>query len=149
MNEGAAIGLGYRPIINPDGPFENLIGPFYERPEPDGGSSYAFQVREAHTNKAGVAHGGMLMSFAGGVLMCAASAANGGGQLAGLSMSVSFLAPARPGDLIECRPRLIRETAGILFAGGEFMAGAEIILSARSLWETIRMRPKAAETREI
>ncbi len=147
--ESAALALGYRPILNPVDPFEDVIGPFYERAEPDGGASYAFQVREDHTNMAGIAHGGMLMSFADTVVAQAAFAANGGDHVVTLSMSASFLAPARVGDLVECRPKLIRKTAEILFVGGEFMVSGAVILSARSLWKTIRTRPKMAKILEI
>ncbi len=146
---GAAIALGYQPMLNPADPFELVIGPFYERRESDGGASYAFQVREAHTNQAGIAHGGMLMSFADTVVAHAAFAAHGGDDVVTLSMSTAFLAPARIGDLVECRPRLIRRTAEILFVGGEFMVGGAVILSAKSLWKTIRMRPKVAEIPDI
>lgn len=141
--------LGYRPILNPVDPFEHVIGPFYERREPDGAASYAFRVHEDHTNMAGIAHGGMLMCFADTVVAHAAFAANGSDHVVTLSMSASFLAPARVGDLVECRPTLIRRTAEILFVGGEFMVGETVIVSARSLWKTIRMRPKMAKITEI
>lgn len=139
--------LGYRPILNPVDPFEEVIGPFYERQEAGGGMSYAFQVREAHTNMAGITHGGMLMSFADTVVAQAAFAANGGDHVVTLSMSTAFLAPARTGDLVECRPRLIRRTAEILFVSGDFMVGGVTILTADSLWKTIRLRPKTAKNR--
>jgi len=147
--ERTALALGYQPILNPVDPFEHVIGPFYARAEQDGGASYAFQVREEHTNMTGVAHGGMLMSFADTVVAHAAFAANGSDHVVTLSMSASFLAPARVGDLVECRPKLIRKTAEILFVGGEFMVAGEVILSARSLWKTIRMRSKTAKIPEI
>ncbi len=147
--ESAVMALGYLPILNPVDPFEHVIGPFYERPETDGAASYAFQVREAHTNMAGIAHGGMLMSFADTVVAHAAFAANGSDHVVTLSMSASFLAPARIGDLVECRPTLIRKTAEILFVGGDFMVAGAVILSAKSLWKTIRMRPKVSENHEI
>jgi len=150
MREAAsALGLGYRLLADQGDPYLHFIGPFYERHEPDGGFSYACEVRPAHANMAGNAHGGMLMSFADTVVAHAAFAANGSDHVVTLSMSASFLAPARVGDLVECRPTLIRKTAEILFVGGEFMVAGAVILSARSLWKTIRMRPKTVGNPEI
>lgn len=143
--ESAVLALGYQVIADSPDPFEHIIGPFYERCEADGGVSYAFRVRQEHTNMAGIAHGGMLMSFADTVVAQAAFAANGSDHIVTLSMNVSFLAPARIGDLVECCPRLIRRTAEILFIDGDFRVGEAVILTAKSLWKTIRMQPKMAK----
>ncbi|HEX4889697.1 MAG TPA: PaaI family thioesterase [Alphaproteobacteria bacterium] len=143
--QNAILALGYQAIADSPDPFEHIIGPFYERRESGGGVSYAFQVRQEHTNMAGIAHGGMLMSFADMVVAQAAFAANGSDHIVTLSMNVSFLAPARIGDLVECRPGLIRQTAEILFIDGDFRAGEEVILTVKSLWKTIRMRPKTVK----
>ncbi|HCO90705.1 MAG TPA: PaaI family thioesterase [Alphaproteobacteria bacterium] len=138
------IALGYEPDLSPVDPYEVLIGPFYARPEPEGDYSYAFRVGEQHTNVNEIAHGGMLMSFADSVVANAAFAANDGMPAVTLSMNTTFLAPGRIGDLVECRPRLVRKTREIIFVDADFQARGEVLLTVKSLWKVIRLRKAQA-----
>lgn len=145
--EGAGPPHGYMPAA-PAGHFESTTGPFYIRHAPDG-AAHAFIVTQAHMNMSGAAHGGMLGSFAHRVLRQAAIAANQGEMVALLSISLSFLAAAREGDLVECLPRVIRGSAANLLVEAKFTAGGVVILTASSLWESLRTRPKTAKKAEI
>ncbi|MSP42997.1 MAG: PaaI family thioesterase [Alphaproteobacteria bacterium] len=141
--EAAAPPPGYQ-HSEPADPYEDAIGPFYVRVTPEG-PIYAFSVTEKHMNMSGNAHGGMLGCFADTIFRLAAGSANDGAKVTPLSMSLSFMAAARAGDLVECRPEVIRRTAGTLFVSGSFNVGGVIIFSASSLWETLRTPPETAK----
>lgn len=129
------LGLGYRLLADQGDPYLHFIGPFYERHEPDGGVSYACEVRPDHANMAGNAHGGMLMSFVDMVMSQPAYAAQGNDQAAAVSTATSFMAPVRIGDLIECRPEVLRKAGDILFVAGAFRVGETCVVSVQSLWK--------------
>jgi len=136
MREAAsALGLGYRLLADQGDPYLHFIGPFYERHEPDGGFSYACEVRPAHANMAGNAHGGMLMSFVDMVMAQPAYMAQGKDQVTAVSTVASFIAPVRIGDLVECRPDVLRKTGDVLFVAGVFRVADICVLSAQSLWK--------------
>ncbi len=134
--EGTQPSPGYLPAP-PSGRFEKDIGPFHMQQTPDG-ARHALMITQTHMNMSGSAHGGMLGSFAHRVFRLAAMTANQGEKVAMLSISLSFLAAAREGDLVECRPRVIRGSAANLLVEGKFIAGGVVILTASSLWETLR-----------
>ncbi len=141
-NDANAEKLGYRLILGGADAFMRLIGPFLSRQEREGDFTYAFRVREAHANASGAAHGGMVMSFAE-MAIANAVAANGGNASGALSWNAAFLAPANPGDLVECRPKLIRSTGEIIFAGGHCYVGESLVLSVKGLWPTLGSRSKS------
>jgi len=129
------LGLGYRQLADMGDRYLQFIGPFYERHEPDGGVSYACEVRPDHANMAGNAHGGMLMSFVDMVMAQPAYAAQGNDQATAVSTATSFMAPVRIGDLVECRPDTLRKAGDILFVAGAFRVGETCVVSAQSLWK--------------
>lgn len=141
--ESAALAPGYQ-HSEPADPYEDAIGPFYRRETPEG-PIYAFSVTEKHMNMSGNAHGGLLGGFADTIFRLAAGLANHGAEVRPLSMSLSFMAAARAGDLVECRPEVIRRTAGVLFVSGSFNVGGVVFLSASSLWETFRTPPETTK----
>lgn len=134
MTDAAAIALGFQPADDSRAPFEDVIGPIYQRRESAGDFTYAFRVRKIHTGPTGTAHGGSLMSFASTALSHAGFNARGN-SLACLSVNASFLAPAQLGDLVICRPRLSHQTREILFLSGDCLVGESIVLSVKSLWQ--------------
>ncbi|MFP4004137.1 MAG: PaaI family thioesterase, partial [Alphaproteobacteria bacterium] len=97
----------------------------------------AFYVDERHLNGNGVAHGGMLMTFADAVLGGCAWDANGRRTCVTLSMQSNFLKPARFGDLILCRAEVVRKTRSITFVRGSFDVRGEAIFTASSLWKVV------------
>jgi uncharacterized protein (TIGR00369 family) len=75
--------------------------------------SLAVEVREPHCNARGLAHGGLVCALADnamGLSAIAAARADGLDPKGALtvSLSVDFVDAARPGDLIEVRPVVIR-----------------------------------------
>ena len=68
---------GFR-LIQSRSPFAAHNGPIYQREEEGGGFVRGFHVLETHLNAGRMAHGGMLVAFADGVLgQCAGRAAGG------------------------------------------------------------------------
>lgn len=132
---------GFRPMELWDS-FEAWLGPFFERDLPAGEREQgrrvvAFYVDERHLNGNGVAHGGMLMTFADAVLGGCAWDANDRRPCVTLSMQSNFLKPARQGDLVICRAEVMRKTRSITFVRGVFDVGGKEIFSASSLWKLI------------
>lgn len=132
---------GFRPTELWD-PFEAWLGPFFERDLPTaehmaGRRVMAFYVDDRHVNGNGMAHGGMLMTFADAVLGGCAWDANSRRPCVTLSMQSNFLKPARTGDLIVCRAAVVRRTRSITFVHGAFDVTGEMIFSASSVWKVI------------
>ncbi len=134
---------GFRPMELWD-PFEAWLGPFFERDlaaaeRERGQRMVAFYVDDRHLNGNGVAHGGMLMTFADAVLGGCAWDANDRRTCVTLSMQSNFLKPARQGDLVVCRAEVARRTRSITFVRGKFEVRGEEIFTASSLWKVIDM----------
>jgi uncharacterized protein (TIGR00369 family) len=70
------------------------------------------------TNSAGIVHGGMLTTLLDHTLSAIAWEATQRGACVTVALEVHFLAPARPGDLVEARGRIVRQTAPLLFVQG-------------------------------
>lgn len=123
-------------------PFEAWLGPFFEHDLPPaeraaGRRRIAFRIDDRHLNAEGVAHAGMLMTFADAVLGGCAWDANERRPCVTLSMQSNFLGPAHPGDLVVCRAEVTRRTRVITFVRGAFHVAGEEILTASSLWKRI------------
>lgn len=122
-------------------PFEAFMGPLFDkRIANDAGEEelwMAFRVDDRHLNMRGVVHGGMMATFADATLGTVAWNALDREPCVTLSMQMNFLKGPREGDLVECRPRLTRQTRSVLFVGGEFFVDGEIVLTATSLWKVI------------
>jgi len=122
-------------------PYEALMGPIFDkRIANDAGEDelwMAFRVDDRHLNMRKVVHGGMMASFADATLGTVAWNAVDRAPCVTLSMQMNFLKGPREGDLIECRPHLTRKTRSILFVGGEFYVGSDLVLTATSLWKVI------------
>ncbi len=123
-------------------PFGEIAGPFYQREAADGRFVRAFRVLEKHTNRAGLAHGAMLVALADGVM----------GQTVGreldaaavtVRLSTSFLAPARRGDWVECRAEIVRATASLVFVQAAATVRQRTVLTADGIFQRIRPRPRS------
>ena len=81
------------------GPFTNHNGPFYIKKDSDRWTHGAF-ILDRHCNAANIAHGGMLMSFAGGVLGHTVYSKT---KRAGVTIKFNseFLSAAREGEWLE------------------------------------------------
>jgi acyl-coenzyme A thioesterase PaaI-like protein len=100
--------------LNDIGTFTAFVGPIYRRmtaPSAQEPFRIGFEVASHHCNPSGVCHGGMLS--------CAMDIALGRGAMVALgcpgstptiTMTIDFMAVARPGEWIESRAQLIHST---------------------------------------
>jgi uncharacterized protein (TIGR00369 family) len=117
--------------------FAGLVGPLWTRREGDAWA-YAILVEERHANPAGLAHGGLVSTLADHALSVVAWEANGRRPCITVALDVRFLAPAKPGDLLVARGRVLRQTGSLAFLEGRLTVGdldvatAAAIMSVRS-----------------
>ena len=124
--------MAFTPFPN-QGPFLEHIGPVLIG---DGDELVlAIQTEERHANHRGTVQGGLLSTFADFALGRAIEAdADDGKDRATVSLTVDFLKPARPGDLIESRTRVDRVGATLSFADCSLLVGDREIVRARAVW---------------
>lgn len=115
-------------------PFEAYLGPYFDRIV-DGAHEFAFFVDDRHTNAAGIAHGGALLTFADAALGYALWNATDRAPCVTVSQQSNFLSPANVGDLIVCRPEVVRKTREIVFMRADFKAGDRTIFTAAAVWK--------------
>jgi len=117
--------------------FAGLVGPLWTRREADGWA-YAILVEDRHANPAGLAHGGLVSTLADHALSVVAWEANARRPCITVALDVRFLVPARPGDLLVARGRVVRQTGSLAFLDGRVSVGdvdiatATAIMSVRS-----------------
>lgn len=129
---------GWRPAEQFD-PFEAFLGPYFDRMH-DGVREYAFFVDDRHTNAQGVAHGGALLTFADAALGYAIWEATDRSPCVTVSQQSNFLASATLGDLVTCRPEVVRKTRAIVFMRADFCVGEKIVFTVTAIW---RIWPRA------
>lgn len=134
MTETAKIPVGFTPIIS-ENPFGKAVGPIYEKTGKDGWVR-GFLVGEKHTNRGGIAHGGVLMTFADIVLATAALEV-ADLPLVTIQMNSNFVAPARLGVWVEGRGRITRRTKDLVFVNADLSADGKPILSASGIFKII------------
>ena len=127
---------GFQPYHS-SSPFTELSGPFFQRELPDGDFVRGSRVLDHHTNAAGFVHGGLLMTFVDTVMGQAVGRAIKGPALT-IRMATNFLQPARLGQWVEGRGRVIRVTRQIIFATGDLTAGRRALVAAEGMFQRIR-----------
>lgn len=123
-------------------PFKILIG-FLETNGPlygkwDGAHLLlGFRVEPRHCNPGGVAHGGMLATFADMLLPIASRFQSKAdmGMMPTVNLTCDYLAPAPLGSWVEGRAELVRMTRNLLFAQGVATADGEPCLRANGIFK--------------
>ena len=114
-------------------PFEAYLGPYFDRMH-EGVREYAFYIDDRHTNAARVAHGGALMTFVDACLGYHIWDVTDRSPCVTISQQTNFLAAAALGDLVTCRPEVLRKTREIMFVRGNLKVGDKIIFTATAIW---------------
>jgi uncharacterized protein (TIGR00369 family) len=117
--------------------YSSLIGPVYDDPDQP---RRGFRVGPGHINNAGIAHGGMMMSFADLTLARGVRAANDGGPGVTVRMVSDFHGPARLGDWVEGHATVTRSTRTMIFVSAEIFASGRLIMTASGVFRRIRSR---------
>lgn len=123
---------GWRPAEQFD-PFEAYLGPFFERPV-QGGREFSFIVDDRHINAQGVTHGGALLTFADAALGYALWDATDRAPCVTVSQQSQFIASAVAGDLVTCKPDVVRKTREIVFMRGDFLVATRMIFTVSAVW---------------
>ena len=104
----------------------------------DGTITFAFLADARHRNTAGTVHGGMLMTFADFALCLTATWDQPGEKCVTVSCNSEFVAPGRPGDLIEASGEVVRRTKSLTFVRGQVYADDRILLNYSAIVKRIR-----------
>lgn len=117
--------------------FVGVNGPLYFRRAADGVLNLGFRVEERHCNPMGMAHGGMLVTFADMQLPfgCRFQGGLEDNFLPTINLSVDFLGPARLGAWVEGATEVLRRTRNLVFAHCTVTADGEPCLRASGIFK--------------
>ena len=136
MTESVSLPSDYQ-VYEYDDPFEDHVGPLGYKVV-DGTITFAFLADARHRNTAGTVHGGMLMTFADFALCLTATWDQPGEKCVTVSCNSEFVAPGRPGDLIEASGEVVRRTKSLTFVRGQVYADDRILLNYSAIVQRIR-----------
>ncbi|WP_337190466.1 PaaI family thioesterase [Tsuneonella aeria] len=112
-----------------DDPFEDLVGPYYQRQEPGGAMVLAFRAEPRHMNGGGFMHGGNILTFADSALFTIARHEMAGSHGVTLHLAGDFLNPVPVGALVEARGEVTRGGGKTVFVRGMVTADGTPALS--------------------
>tara|TARA_B100000809_G_scaffold161721_1_gene159021 strand:- start:498 stop:926 length:429 start_codon:yes stop_codon:yes gene_type:complete len=135
MTESESLPPGYQ-VYEYDDPFEDHVGPMGYKVV-DGTITFAFLADARHRNTAGAVHGGMLMTFADFALCLTATWDQPGEKCVTVSCNSEFVAPGRPGDVIEASGEVVRRTRSLTFVRGQVYADERILLNYSAIVKRI------------
>jgi uncharacterized protein (TIGR00369 family) len=124
------------------GGFSEQLSPFWVR----GGNTdpeIGFIVEPRHCNQhMGSLHGGALMTFADLGIGYGASRVLGGSNCSTAQLQIQFVAVAKAGEFVSCKPEVVRQTTRLIFVRGLIRAGDRTIASADGIWKVFEERPR-------
>lgn len=118
-----------------ENPFGQAVGPILEKKDGDDWVR-GFLVEEKHTNRARIAHGGVLMTFAD-IVLARAVIEVAPLPFVTIQMSCQFISPALLGAWIEGRAKVTRRTRDLVFVSCEITAGPTPVLTATALFKML------------
>lgn len=125
---------GWTRYENPGDAFIEHNGPIWIRIIDDA-REYAFLPANKHGNPNQVVHGGMLMAFADIALGHPCWIDQGGKATVTVSLTVNFVSGSRIGELVTCRPEIVRRTRALYFPRGDIMQGDRCVATASGVWK--------------
>jgi acyl-coenzyme A thioesterase 13 len=134
----AEIPEGFRRVQRPrPNPFNDRVGPFYERRRGDQ-VSLGLRIEARHTNSRGICHGGLLATLADLALGYSALAVGGPDgnkrSFVTVSLSLDFSGSARVGDWVESEVAVQKTGARLAFANGYLVANGVRIVRASAIF---------------
>jgi uncharacterized protein (TIGR00369 family) len=119
------------------GPFLSSLGPLFS----SGAGreiAIAIQVEQKHLNTRGVAHGGMLLTFADSALGIVIALAQDPPQpMVTVSLTADFVEPAREGEWLEARVDLQKLGKKLAFASCHLWIGERRVLRASGVFARV------------
>jgi uncharacterized protein (TIGR00369 family) len=130
------------------GTFDQVVGPFYFRPDPDGRMRCAFRAEAKHMNAGHRMHGGCLMTFADIALFQIAYQEMEGASGVTVSLDSTFIDAAWVGELVEATGEVVRAGKSLIFVRGQIHAGERILMTWSGVIRKFQPRGQApaAET---
>jgi len=125
---------GFTPIFS-ENPFGKIIGPIYEKRGADDWVRGLY-IEEKHINRAGIAHGGVLMTFAD-IVLATAVWERIKKPFVTIQMDTQFIGPARHGAWVEGRASISRITRDLAFVTGELTAGKSPVASVSGIFKIL------------
>jgi len=124
---------GFRPIPRLS-PFNDLVGPLYEKLEGDT-VSIGLRIEDKHMNSRGICHGGVLATLADLALGYAMHARSGGKEsFVTAHLAVDYAGAARCGDWIASSVEIQRIGAKLAFANCYLVSGEKRIVRASAIF---------------
>lgn len=118
--------------------FLDLSGPYFLR---DHGPAtiLGLRVQECHGNYLGVAHGGLLATFADVALSYKVHASETPGlKVATNALTTNFIAAVRAGDWLEATCRIDRLGKRLAYTSGEIRRGDEVVMTMTAVFTILR-----------
>jgi uncharacterized protein (TIGR00369 family) len=116
------------------GAYFRALGPLYQRRGEDGSIVIALRVNEDHANVIGVAHGGMLLTFADSAMGINLHTSADGDRMkqsaVTTTLSSEFLSAAKMGEWLEAHTRIRRRGKRMMFVDCTLMVGEREVLHA-------------------
>ena len=119
--------------------FIGFVGPLWTRQE-NNGWAYGIVTEPRHANRAGIVHGGLLVTLIDHALSAIAWEAAARRPCVTVALDSKFLAPVHPGQLVEARGRVARLTTGLAFMEGSLAVAGEQVLSASAVLRILGQR---------
>lgn len=123
---------GFKPHLSASG-YSRHNGPFYQKIV--GYENYrGFYVLERHCNSMGIAHGGLLVSFADALLGMAVYRKTRRPPIT-VRLTSDFIASARRGEWVEGRGWVVREGNGVVYVNADVYVQDRAVLSAQGVFK--------------
>ena len=120
--------VGWR-TYDTHGTFDNVVGPFYFKPDPDGRMRTAFRAEARHMNYGGRMHGGCLMTFADIAMFQIAYQEMEGASGVTVQMDSTFIDAGHVGDLVEATGEVVRAGKSLIFVRGQIQADTRVLMT--------------------
>ena len=123
---------GFEPHLSAGG-YSRHNGPFYQKIV--GHENYrGFYVLERHCNSMGIAHGGLLVSFADALLGMAVYRKTRLPPIT-IRLTTDFVAAARRGEWVEGCGWIVREEHGVVYVNADIYVADRAVLAAQGVFK--------------
>lgn len=126
VTEGEFAGWQYYDM---KGTFDQTVGPFYFRLDPDGRMRCAFRAEARHMNAGNRMHGGCLMTFADIALFQSAYQEMEGTNGVTVQLDSTMIDGAYEGELIEATGEVVRAGGSLIFVRGKITAADRTLMT--------------------
>jgi uncharacterized protein (TIGR00369 family) len=124
---------GWEAIVNHTA-FGDLVGPIWQRPKGEP-LRFGLVVAPKHLNRAGILHGGMLMTLADQVMAMTGRATSEAKRHATIELNIQFVDGVKLGEFVEAEAEVVRATRSLVFMRATMKTGTRIVASTNGIWK--------------